>query len=91
VPPAEVTQAMWIRVPRREGNKKNYSLNLQIVKLILDLAEKHVMNYCAPKLRKKARLTYDDSLDGPARQLKQNTLIPGVYQRGASIQWIPTW
>lgn len=38
---------------RREGKKKIYSLNSETVKPILDLAEKHVQNYCKLRSRKK--------------------------------------
>ncbi len=37
---------------RKEGKKRIYSLNLETVKPILDLAEKHVKKYCKHKMGK---------------------------------------
>ena len=39
---------------RREGKKRIYSLNLETVKPILDLANRHVEKYCKLRRRKRA-------------------------------------
>lgn len=40
---------------RREGKRRIYSLNMETVKPILDLAEKHVSRYCKHRHSKKHR------------------------------------